>query len=332
RGGTERTWSPPERHAPVMEKARRDGRPLGGGCAMTAPQQRLAIGVVLVAMLACTSAGAAAMCGDLNADGRLTVADAVRLLRATIVPNAADCGGAGSAQCGDVNRPDGTVVGLGDVVLLLAHLAGQPTLVGLCDGDSGMPCVSNPGSGAGGESWTTRTTVTGNLNISQIWTTGCRVDVDGFAIVQPGVTVTIQPGALVVGKNPPSPDSPLNVSALVFLRGSKINAAGTAEQPIMMTSSNHVDQNDGQIGDWGGLTITGAAPTNCPSGECLADGLVGVPFGGTDPDDSSGIVEYARIEFAGKEVAPDSNLRGITLNGVGRGTIYDHVQVNVAFD
>src|SRR5262249_59856017 len=178
----------------------------------------------------------------------------------------------------------------------------------------------------GGESGTRRTRVPGIVNNGQVWTTGRRVDVDGFAVVQQGDPVTSQPAALVLGKTPPSPDSPLNVSALVFLRGSKINAAGTAEQPIMMTSSNHVDQNDGQIGDWGGLTINGAAPTNCPSGECLADGLVGVPFGGTDPDDSSGIVEYVRIEFAGKEVAPDSNLRAITLNGVGRGTIYDHVQ------
>jgi hypothetical protein len=33
----------------------------------------------------------------------LTVADAVHLRRAIIVPNATDCSGAGSAQCGDVN-------------------------------------------------------------------------------------------------------------------------------------------------------------------------------------------------------------------------------------
>src|SRR5262249_40227279 len=126
--------------------------------------------------------------------------------------------------------------------------------------------------------------------------------------------------------------APFNASALVFLRGSRINAAGTAAQPIIMTSSDHVDRNNGQLGDWGGLTINGAAPINCPGGECLAEGLVGVPLGGTDPDDSSGIVEYVRVEFAGKEVAPDSTHRGITLNGVARGTIYDHVQVNVAFD
>src|SRR5262249_23752342 len=99
-------------------------------------------------------------------------------------------------------------------------------------------------------------------------------------------------------------------------------------------SGNHLDTAaGGNPGDWGGLTINGNAPVNCPGGQCLAEGLVGVPFGGPDPNDSSGIVSYVRIEFAGKLVDPGGNtLRNITLNGVGRGTIYDHVQANVGFD
>src|SRR5262249_12916810 len=105
-----------------------------------------------------------------------------------------------------------------------------------------------------------------------------------------------------------------------------------AAQPIIMTSSTHVDSDNGQPTDWSGLTINGAASVNCPGGECLAEGLVGVPFGGTNANDSSGVLEYVRIEFAGREFNIDQDSAGITLNGVGRSTVYDHVQVNVGFN
>src|SRR4029077_4817587 len=208
----------------------------------------------------------AVSCGDLNGDGKLTIADAVRLQRAIVSPNPADCGGAGSAACGNVNVPDGAVIGVADVVALQNTLAGRPTLYPLCQGVGSTPCVANSGSGPGGESWTTRATVTGQISTSQHWIEGCRIDVDGLTFVQPGVTITIDPGALIVGWNPPTQNGgPTNVSALIFLRGAIINAAGTPSKPIIMTSSAHVDANNGQVrptGDWGGLTLNGSAPVN----------------------------------------------------------------------
>jgi hypothetical protein len=282
---------------------------------------------------------ALAVCGDLNCDGHLTIADCVRLQRAILVPNPADCCGLGSASCGDLN-PSSPGLELSDVVACLNFLGGgNCSLFGLCQGPGPDICVPNPGSGPGGESWTTRATVTGNISMNQRWTAGCRVDVDGLTFVQPGVTLTIEPGALVVGKNPPTSGlgGAVGTSALVFLRGSKINAAGTKTMPILMTSSSHVDANNGGIGDWGGLTINGAAPVDCPGGTCLAQGLGlgpndGVPFGGSDANDGSGIVEYVRVEFAGREFSPDNWLRNVNLNGVGRCTVYDHVQGNVGAD
>jgi hypothetical protein len=278
-------------------------------------------------------AGAAAGCGDLNGDGNRTIADAVRLQRALFVPNPADCGGSGSASCGDVN-PSSAGLGVDDAVVLEASLNNKPTLFSLCTGVGTTPCTANPGNGPGGESWTTRTVKTGTIGANEHWIAGCRVDIDGLVFVASGVTVTIDPGALVVGKNPPSPGAggPTNVSALIFLRGSKINAVANPGAPVLMTSSSHVDANNGAPGDWGGLTINGAAPVNCPSGECLAEGLVGVPFGGANPGDSSGQVEYLRVEFSGRELTPDNELNVITLNGVGSGTIWDHTQANIGFD
>lgn len=281
----------------------------------------LAGAVALVGVAAWTSPARASGCADLNNDNKVTIADAVRLIQAVGAgASAADCGGAGSLACGDLNH-DGNL-SISDVVIMLANLTGNPTLLPLCQGQGPtVPCVGG------------KATVTGNVTKTETWSNACPVYIDGLVFVQPGVTVTIQPGTTVVGEDPPSQNGgPTNVSALIFLRGSKINAAGTPSQPIVMTSQAHFEHGTGGIGDWGGLTLNGAAPVNCPGGECLAEGLVGVPFGGSNPNDSSGVMEYVRVEFSGKELSPDNELNIITLNGIGRGTVYDHVQANVGFD
>src|SRR5262249_29176242 len=108
-------------------------------------------------------------------------------------------------------------------------------------------------------------------------------------------------------------------------------APGTPANPIVFTS----DQPPGSrvVGDWGGIVLNGNAPANCPVGACLAEGLTGVEFGGNDPNDSSGVLEYARIEFGGIELVTESlEMGNLTLNGVGRGTILDHIQANVSFE
>jgi hypothetical protein len=50
-------------------------------------------------------------------------------------------------------------------------------------------------------------------------------------------------------------------------------------------------------------------------------------YGGNDPNDDSGILRYVRVEYAGVEFSPDNELNGIAFQGVGRGTVVDHVQV-----
>lgn len=273
----------------------------------------------------------AAGCGDLNDDGRVTVADALVLLQATTGLPGNYCGGAGATACGDITK-DGRL-DIGDVVVLLNVLVGNPTLYQPCtDVGRHVACPGAPGDGPNGEHWHGRATISGNVTDNQVWDGGCRYDIDGIVFVRSGVTVTIEPGAVVAGVNPPITGA-TSFSALVFLAGSKINAAGTPEKPILMQSTDHLDHGAGHVGDWGGLTINGRAPVNCPGGSCLAEGLAGVAFGGSDPNDSSGVLRYLRVEFAGKLVDPGGNtLHNLTLNGVGGGTEYDHVQANVGYD
>lgn len=133
--------------------------------------------------------------------------------------------------------------------------------------------------------------------------------------VRSPATLTIEPGTLILGTG--------QNSALVIDRGAKLRAMGTKARPIIMTSANPVGGRNS--GDWGGLILNGYAPIN--TGEQDGEGGTGL-FGGDDPDDSSGELHYVRVEFAGIEFSPDNELNGIAFQGVGAGTVVDHIQVH----
>ena len=134
--------------------------------------------------------------------------------------------------------------------------------------------------------------------------------------------LNIEPGAVIIG------DSGAVPGTLVIRRGSKLMAEGTAGNPIVMTSAQ--DPGSRAPGDWGGLVINGRAPINgCTSGVCTAEGEGGTgEYGGNVPTDNSGVIQYVRVEFAGKLFSPDNELNGIAFQGVGSGTTIDHIQVH----
>jgi hypothetical protein len=129
---------------------------------------------------------------------------------------------------------------------------------------------------------------------------------------------------------------------LIITRGCKINADGTAAKPIVFTS----EASNPQRGDWAGLVLLGQAPTNSSfngvqgvgaveGGINNSDGLglYGTPSTqGQNPADNSGILRYVRIEYAGYAFLPDNEINGLTMAGVGSGTIVDNVQVSYAND
>lgn len=149
--------------------------------------------------------------------------------------------------------------------------------------------------------------------------------------VKNGATLTIEPGTKVQGQQG---------SVLVITRGSKINAAGTKDKPILLTSSQPTGQK--AAGWWGGLLVLGAAPINVnalsvpPSTEATFEAFTSdLPegkFGGTKADDNSGVLKYVRIEFAGFNFVADREFNNLTLCGVGNGTTIDYVQVHGGSD
>jgi hypothetical protein len=160
--------------------------------------------------------------------------------------------------------------------------------------------------------------VSGNITSDTSWGPPDVYLLRGAVFVEDGASLTIAAGTTIYGEN-------ATTGTLVVAQGGKIFVNGTREAPVIMTS----DRPAGQRGraDWGGLILNGRAPINVPGGVAEGEGDTG-SFGGNDPDDSSGVLRYLRVEYAGIEFSPDNELNGIAFQGVGRGTVVDYCQVS----
>lgn len=148
----------------------------------------------------------------------------------------------------------------------------------------------------------------------------------GYVYVTNNALLEIEPGTVIKSDT-------TEKGALIIERGAKLIANGTATNPIIFTSGKATGQR--ASGDWGGIIILGRARINQPGGEATIEGGVSRQYGGgTNPkdDDNSGILRYVRIEFAGIAAQPNSEINGLTLGAVGRGTVIENVQVSYAND
>lgn len=158
----------------------------------------------------------------------------------------------------------------------------------------------------------------------------------GFIHVANGATLTIQPGTTIKG------DFNTLGSSLWILRGAKIQAVGTADAPIVLTSSRAAGSR--QPGDWGGLLIIGNAINNRSgtievegSGTDGATAVGGKNYqvlysGGTVATDNSGTLSYVRVEFAGFAPSLNNELNSFTFAAVGSGTRASFLQTMGGLD
>lgn len=153
------------------------------------------------------------------------------------------------------------------------------------------------------------------------WESGNTYVLKGYVFVTAG-TLTIEPGVTVKGDNG---------SALTITKDAKLNAVGTAAQPIVFTSSAAVPK----PGDWGGVVLLGKAPINVVGGTNAVEGFPTsygdrIIYGSATPDAAHdcGKLSYARIEYAGFLLSPDNELNGLTVGGCGTATLLDYIQVH----
>jgi hypothetical protein len=223
---------------------------------------------------------------------------------------------------------------------LVVTLLSAATMLGMMLGTS---CKKENGvSGdrtvvAGGPSGASGTcgdsTITGVIT-SNITLKSCKIyKLDGLVYVANNATVTVEAGTVIKGIKgiPPAGTNPGTPGGgLIVTRGSKLIAIGTATDPIIFTSNEATPAS----GDWGGVVLLGKAPTNHPD-SVKVEGIGGVPpanayYGGPTnniPADNSGSLKYVRIQYAGYELSTDNELNGLTLAGVGSGTLLDYIEV-----
>lgn len=149
----------------------------------------------------------------------------------------------------------------------------------------------------------------------------------GNVFIASGAELTIPAGTVVMGDK-------ATKGALIISRGAKIHAQGTADNPIIFTSSAPAGYRN--RGDWGGVVILGNASNNNSANSTIegisaATGDNGL-YGGSNNTESSGELTYARIEFAGIALSPNNELNSLTMGSVGSGTQIHHIMVSYGGD
>ena len=177
-------------------------------------------------------------------------------------------------------------------------------------------------------------TVDGNIDTDVVWTSDNTYYLNSQAFVKDGATLTIEKGTEVVGRYDANYSADNPAPCLVVEQGGMIMAQGTPEAPI--TFRSELDADDPNYGNgrglWGGLIINGYAPISTQGGENNVEGITGVPYGGSNPNDNSGVLRYVRVWNGGSSIAPDNEINGITLAGVGRGTTVEYCEVGLNLD
>ncbi len=195
----------------------------------------------------------------------------------------------------------------------------------------------------------------GNIFTSETWTADNVYNLTDQVYVLPGATLTIEAGTLIQS------DTTANgAGSLAITKGAKIYALGTAENPIIMTSSNDdLKTWRPAASEWGNLTVLGDAlisayntggvvnvindSGNIRANTCVPDGLnqsvmegltaavAGDPrvlYGGDNDDDNSGAICYVSLRYGGRVTAvPGKELNGLSLGGIGRCTDIHHIDI-----
>lgn len=186
----------------------------------------------------------------------------------------------------------------------MALIAGISLFATSCSSDEDP--VNNPGDG-GEDTYVLDSDITENVTLE----TGKTYTLNGGVHVKSGATLTIQPGVTIVAQHDET------VDYILIEQGAKIDAQGTAAQPIVMTSEKK------EAGAWGGLHICGYAHTNNGSGKSE---IGNAPYGGNNDADNSGTLKYIRLEYTGYAFDEEHEANGVSFYGVGNGTTVEHLQ------
>ena len=175
--------------------------------------------------------------------------------------------------------------------------------------------------------------LTGTLSANVTLNKGVPYLVKNQYIVPSGITLTVQPGAVIKGEK-------ASKGVIIIQPGGKLIAGGTVDQRIVFTSAQNIGERD--RGDWGGIVWLGNAYVNQatrPSIEGVSptqnygtvDAAQADATVGSNTEDN-GKLKYVRIEYAGIELTPNNETNSLTMGGLGSGTEIDYVQASYGGD
>ena len=190
----------------------------------------------------------------------------------------------------------------------LAFVAGMSILTACSSDDNN----DNDGNGNGNEI-ENGTILKGTITSDVTLAAGNTYKLSGEYIVEEGATLHIEEGVKIIAVYDDIADY------ILVKQGGKINAVGTPDKPIVMTSEKE------EPGAWGGIHICGRAHTNAEGGKGSSE-IGGAVYGGNDDADNSGTLQYIRLEYTGFAFDEEHEANGISFYGVGNGTIVDHCQ------
>ncbi|MDP3848858.1 MAG: hypothetical protein Q8Q59_00005, partial [Luteolibacter sp.] len=181
-----------------------------------------------------------------------------------------------------------------------------------------------------------------------------------IVFVESGATLIIEPGTTIYADFNKGADlvskTDDTYGAILVARGGKMIAEGTATSPIVITSVAERDglpvgdANAGQApvpgrdgGKWGGIVLLGNAPLTARDGsgniirETKIEGfaanesdsrvLYGPAANPAQPEESSGVLKYMSLRYGGYEFATGSEINGLTMGAIGRGTRIENIEV-----
>lgn len=180
-------------------------------------------------------------------------------------------------------------------------------------------CTDNnePGNGDGGED--NKYELTKDIESDTELEVGKTYTLSGGIHVKNGATLKIPAGVTIIAKHDDV------VDYILIEQGAKIDAQGTASNPIVMTSEKK------EPGAWGGIHICGYAHTNAEGGTGSSE-IGGAPYGGNNDADNSGTLRYVRVEYTGFAFDEEHEANGITFYGVGNGTTVEYCQAYMGSD
>ncbi len=187
------------------------------------------------------------------------------------------------------------------------------------------------------------TVVTANITTNTTWTKDKVYQLGGRIAVTNGATLTIEAGTVIKGEA----GTGTNATALLIAQGAKLMANGTASLPIIFTSvADEITSSDIAAGNfaspnldsdidglWGGVIVLGKAPISAGS-DVVSTQIEGIPtsdanglYGGTDATDNSGSIKYVSIRHGGTNIGSGNEINGLTLGGVGSGTVIENIEI-----